>query len=345
MLQKDVKVGGRYVAMVSGKLTVVKVDSVSKRKGYGPGSKDTTMYSVTNETTGRKTVFKSAAKFRKEAPAAGTKPAKPPKPKLLDNLTGTFRRGTPEADANIAARTALNLGDTALVPDGEGEKGSDPTPPPTPPSAAATSPSPNAGPAMAPEGSSGTGTAAPASVPPANGGTTAVGIAELFRSRVERTDRAEAAEAATVAGYAPTEEQREILRTVRPGLKVVVVGAGAGTGKTSTLKMLEEVLPGRGQYTAFNAALVAESKTKFRRAACNTTHSLAFKAVGCRYAHRLGGQRVRSEVVAKMIGLESLTITVPDPEAEGVGQPGGGQNGMSSAGVGGFGVSPFFAAA
>src|SRR6266566_3512941 len=86
---------------------------------------------------------------------------------------------------------------------------------------------------------------------------------------------------ALVAGYNPTEEQRAVLEAaLKVGLKVLVIGAGAGTGKTSTLKMIEEVLPGRGQYTAFNSPLVAESKAKFRKAKCNTTHSLAFRAVG-----------------------------------------------------------------
>ncbi len=121
----------------------------------------------------------------------------------------------------------------------------------------------------------------------------------------------------TVAGYTPTEEQAEILKAgVRDGLRCLKVKAGAGTGKTSTLKMLEEVLVGQGQYTAFNSKLVAGSRGKFRKARCNTTHSLAFGSVGRLYAHRLGGQRVRSEQVARMLGLGDMTLEIPDPDAK-----------------------------
>lgn len=123
----------------------------------------------------------------------------------------------------------------------------------------------------------------------------------------------------TVAGYTPTEEQEAILAAARqPGLTCLVVAAGAGAGKTSTLKMLEETLPGRGQYTAFNSSLVAESRSKFKRARCNTTHSLAFGAVGRRYAHRLGGQRILSSEVARILGITALTLEMP---AEAPGAP------------------------
>ncbi len=78
----------------------------------------------------------------------------------------------------------------------------------------------------------------------------------------------------------PNAEQESVLATAATdGLRVMVIGAGAGCGKTATLKMLEQVLPGRGQYTAFNTSLVTESKSKFVKARCNTTHSLAFGAV------------------------------------------------------------------
>lgn len=122
----------------------------------------------------------------------------------------------------------------------------------------------------------------------------------------------------TVAGYTPTPEQVAILRAVaQPGLKVLVVEAGAGTGKTSTLKMVEETLPGRGQYTAFNASLVADAKTKFRRAAVNTTHSLAFREEGRRFAHRLNGPRVRSEQIARQLGVAEFTADLgPNPKAD-----------------------------
>ncbi len=113
-------------------------------------------------------------------------------------------------------------------------------------------------------------------------------------------------------GRKPTAEQEVILKTGK-GLRkgnVLVIQAGAGTGKTTTLTMLEKVLQGLGQYTAFNHSLVAESKRKFNKAACNTTHSLAFRAVGKTYAHRLNGNRVRSDEVARMLGISDLVLSM-----------------------------------
>lgn len=117
-----------------------------------------------------------------------------------------------------------------------------------------------------------------------------------------------------VAGYTPTDEQENILVTaeelqqIRDKFRVLVIGAGAGAGKTSTLKMLEAILKGIGKYTAFNKSLVEESKTKFVKASCNTTHSLAFAAIGKLYAHRLNGPRVRSHEIARSLGIESMKI-------------------------------------
>jgi hypothetical protein len=110
----------------------------------------------------------------------------------------------------------------------------------------------------------------------------------------------------------PTIEQQAIIDAAKQCPRVIVIAAGAGAGKTSTLKMLEDELKGRIQYTAFNSSLVSESKTKFRRAACNTTHSLAFRAVGRDYAHRLNGRRVKSEEVARMLGIVDMVVDTVD---------------------------------
>lgn len=116
-----------------------------------------------------------------------------------------------------------------------------------------------------------------------------------------------------------TQQQEDILAVAKEieaargnGQRVLVIGAGAGTGKTFTLKQLEQVLQGNGQYTAFNSSLVAESKVKFKRAACNTTHSLAFRAVGCKYKHRLGGKRIRSWEVASRLGIKDYQVELPE---------------------------------
>lgn len=103
----------------------------------------------------------------------------------------------------------------------------------------------------------------------------------------------------------PTPEQAEALRLFATG-KSLAIEAGAGTGKTSTLVMIAKSAPGdRGQYVAFNKALVEESKGKFPLDVnCNTAHSLAFRAVGKNYAHRLNGSsRMTGGQLAARLGI------------------------------------------
>lgn len=112
----------------------------------------------------------------------------------------------------------------------------------------------------------------------------------------------------------PTDEQKAGLAIVRKGAGVTIMEAGAGCGKSSFLVMAAGVLKGYGQYTAFNTALVAESKEKFigTRVSCNTTHSLAFRAIGKKYSHRLGKNRVKTYQVAKMLDIRQITVEVGD---------------------------------
>lgn len=63
MKKDEVKVGGTYSAKVSGRLTVVRVDSISELPS-GFYKRSGTLFNVTNTRTGRKTIFRSAAKFR-----------------------------------------------------------------------------------------------------------------------------------------------------------------------------------------------------------------------------------------------------------------------------------------
>jgi superfamily I DNA/RNA helicase len=103
------------------------------------------------------------------------------------------------------------------------------------------------------------------------------------------------------------------------GTPVIMIEAGAGTGKTTTDRMLVDVLQGRGQYTAFNKSLVVDSSGKFRGTACqcNTTHSLAFRAIGSKYSHRLGGNRVRAKAIAEMIGIKNFSLpSIKDSEGK-----------------------------
>ena len=309
MKASEIKVGGLYRATVSGKHVTVRVDAIDNAPTRSAARKTgvKAMYRVTNLATGRKTTFKSAAKFRGPAVQPGME-------KLHEAITADVQERFAKQQAEDDQAAFMDHSDAleTRTKELEGEQS-----PPFPTSGGSTSQPatpPSPGSPTVPglildtnQASSPDAAAAPPASPPA----TPVGsLAAKLLGR-------EAAPAGTVAGYKPTAEQEAILEAARqPGLTVLVVAAGAGTGKTSTLKMLEEVLPGQGQYTAFNSSLVAESKAKFRRAACNTTHSLAFRSVGRLYAHRLGGARVRAHQVAAKLGIEPLVLEVPDETAE-----------------------------
>lgn len=88
--------------------------------------------------------------------------------------------------------------------------------------------------------------------------------------------------------FTPTDEQRKIIAAAKTGDNLVIQ-ALAGTGKTTTLKLMAEALSGKhGTYVAFNKAIVAEAVTKFpSNVKCRTAHSLAFAGIGHQYQDRL----------------------------------------------------------
>ena len=58
------------------------------------------------------------------------------------------------------------------------------------------------------------------------------------------------------------------------------IDAYAGTGKTTTLRLLAAAKPGRGVYLAFNRAIAVEAQQRFPvHVYCATTHSVAFRGV------------------------------------------------------------------
>lgn len=109
----------------------------------------------------------------------------------------------------------------------------------------------------------------------------------------------------------PTPEQQAAIELFKTG-QSLAIEAGAGTGKTSTLVMLSKNAgPDRqGQYVAFNKALVDESREKFPlNVACNTAHSLAFRALGHNFSARLNAsQRMQGRDIAVKLGLGYLEV-------------------------------------
>ncbi len=98
-----------------------------------------------------------------------------------------------------------------------------------------------------------------------------------------------------------TEEQQAVVRSPSEALKVV---AFAGAGKTSTLRAYAQARPERRMlYLAFNNAIAREAAGKFTpNVTCLTTHSLAFRAVGQAYRHKLANN-VRANQAAQALGL------------------------------------------
>jgi hypothetical protein len=104
--------------------------------------------------------------------------------------------------------------------------------------------------------------------------------------------------------FTPTDEQQAVIDAFRSGLDIAV-SALAGTGKTSTMRLLAETAPEyRGLYFAYNRAAADEAAREFPTSIkCRTAHSLAYGAVGHRFKDRLNAARKPPWEVAKFLGV------------------------------------------
>jgi hypothetical protein len=102
----------------------------------------------------------------------------------------------------------------------------------------------------------------------------------------------------------PTPEQRAITDAYLTG-RNLVIEAGAGTGKTATLRLLASAAPARrGIYVAYNRAIADDAKRSFPpNVTCATAHSLAFRAVGRSFAHRLRAPRTPARELARQLAI------------------------------------------
>lgn len=113
----------------------------------------------------------------------------------------------------------------------------------------------------------------------------------------------------------PTEEQQAVEDAGVTG-DHLVVEAGAGAGKTSTLVLTAEAMLAagrvrRGLYIGFNKVTATEAKEKFPRAFdCRTGHSLAYASHGRPLRHKLPGERPAQNVfdVARILKLSPLVM-------------------------------------
>lgn len=121
----------------------------------------------------------------------------------------------------------------------------------------------------------------------------------------------------STATFAPTQQQQKAIDLAKTG-KDVVVEAGAGAGKTATLAMIaEELAPKKGVFTAFNKLITEDAKTVLpSNVESRTIHSLCFAKYGKPLSHRFkggrDGNRMKSDQIAREIGITSITAQKPN---------------------------------
>ncbi|MCX5006683.1 UvrD-helicase domain-containing protein [Streptomyces sp. NBC_00638] len=105
--------------------------------------------------------------------------------------------------------------------------------------------------------------------------------------------------------HTPTDEQTYAVEAFRDGHHLVLQ-AGAGTGKTSTLSLLAASTKRRGRYLAFNKDIANDASARFPRSVvCKTAHATAYAAVGRRFAHRLSSPRQSAWRIGQALGIPS----------------------------------------
>jgi hypothetical protein len=105
--------------------------------------------------------------------------------------------------------------------------------------------------------------------------------------------------------HTPTDEQAHAVDTFRDGHHLVLQ-AGAGTGKTSTLALLAATSGRRGRYLAFNKDIADAAASRFPRSVqCRTAHATAYAAVGHRFARRLSSPRQPAWRIGHALGIRS----------------------------------------
>ena len=112
--------------------------------------------------------------------------------------------------------------------------------------------------------------------------------------------------------FTPTPEQAACLDAFATG-DSLVIEAGAGTGKTSTLTLLADAAkPRKGLYVAFNKAIAVDAQAKFGpNVKVRTVHALAMQAIGYTLQERLNGPRVTAQATARYLGIRGAIALNP----------------------------------
>lgn len=292
MLKKDIRVGGHYLATVSGKLTTVRVDAIREdgvhlRVG-GRSTINATRYGVTNLATGRRTTFRSAQKFRQEVKDVGTVKC------LKEGINPAFVVGTPEEADRTAEYEAADKAEVAQEQTPFSIQSERSTMP--------SSASPTAMPCSAP------GSSQQATTPPSSPVVAA------------------AAPAASSLGAALSGANGEA-----KGPPHVIVVARAGSGKTTTLveglkemkgigsklvpspqqrAVWDAICQSRGArsvcFVAFNKSIATELQQRVPQG-CDamTMHSLGYKAVRKAWGRVDLNEYVVADHVCDLLGMDS----------------------------------------
>ncbi len=105
--------------------------------------------------------------------------------------------------------------------------------------------------------------------------------------------------------FTPTAEQQAAVAAAQTGRNLVIT-AGAGSGKTSTLKLIADALdPMSGCYIAYNKAIATDAAKSFpSNVVARTAHSFAYRAVGHRYRERLNAPRMTGRQIASVLDID-----------------------------------------
>lgn len=113
--------------------------------------------------------------------------------------------------------------------------------------------------------------------------------------------------------FPPTDEQAVAIDLYGTG-ENLVIQAGAGTGKTSTLEFMARSNDRRRiQYLAFNRAIAQDAAARMpAHVSARTAHSVAFGAHGKKFADRLNAGRQSGREMARLLGIDPITVTYGD---------------------------------
>jgi energy-coupling factor transporter ATP-binding protein EcfA2 len=119
-----------------------------------------------------------------------------------------------------------------------------------------------------------------------------------------------------------TSEQQSILELANKGESFKIM-AYAGTGKTTTLKLISEAWPKKsGLYLAFNKAIQTEASKKFPDTVdCRTFHSLAFRNTDKAITDKLRLPRIPPTVMASKYGIEPLAVRLASMDGSKILEP------------------------